>query len=502
MSENNIKVEFDNIKKYFGGTKALDGVSFKVKYGSIHSICGENGAGKSTLMKVLSGIHKKDSGKLLYRGKLVDFLGPKEAIENGISIIHQELAIIPDLTVAENIFIGSKDEYEQSLFKFLTNRKLINQKSQELLTKFGFDIDPNARAGNLSVACQQMIEIAKALSRNSEVLILDEPTAVLAGSEVEVLFETLFRLRNEGVSIIYISHRLEEVLRISDEISIIKDGRSVATFDARTVTKDELVRGMIGRELGDYFPERKGSRLRDMALEITQLSDGILLKDIKLNVQKGEIVGLAGLVGSGRTELVQSLFGARQVTSYSIKKDGTPLQLGDVKDAIRAGIAMIPESRKEQGLIIDCAISENITHVARNKSLDFGVVIDTKKEQAIAQHYSQLLNIKLGHHSDSVNTLSGGNQQKVVMAKWLHSDCDFYLLDEPTRGVDVGAKKEIYNVINTIADSGCGVLMVSSELSELIGTCERIYVMSQGTIVGEVSGDTKNEEMIMRLAVQ
>ena len=449
----------ENIKKSFGGVHALKNIDLKVKKGSIHAVIGENGAGKSTLMKILSGIYLKDSGRIVIDGKEENFTTPKESQAKGIGIIHQELALSPDLTVAENIFLT-----DLGFGSPIVNWKQLNQEAHKALSLLGFHIDPTARTGDLSVAYQQMVEIAKVLTQKVNVLILDEPTAVLSSKEIDILFEQLKRLQAKGVTIVYISHRLEELFRLSDTITVIKDGETVTELVTADCTEDDIILSMVGRQFKNLYPPKTTAK-DEIAFEVKGLSTPDLLKDINLTVKKGEIVGLAGLVGSGRSELV-------------------------------------PENRKEQGAILSRPIRENMT-LSNLKSACYDKIgiFDKKKEHELALELQKRVVIKLGSLDDPISSLSGGNQQKVVIAKWLNTDCDLLILDEPTRGVDVGAKVEIYHIINFLAKNGYAIIVISSELVEVIGLANRVYVMSEGEITGELADEELTEPNIMRLAL-
>ncbi|MFU2060004.1 sugar ABC transporter ATP-binding protein [Avibacterium volantium] len=492
MSE--FAIEISNVSKHFGGVRALTDISLNVKKASIHALIGENGAGKSTLMKILSGIYIKDSGTIRINGEEVNFSNPKSSQKKGIGIIHQELALSPDLSVAENIFLDDLGNGKQTI-----NWKSINDRAQEALKTLGFDISPQMRLGDLSVAYQQMVEIAKALTKNVNILILDEPTAVLADPEIDILFENLKKLQAQGVTIIYISHRLEELFRISDSITVIKDGQTVAELDPKTSTEDDIIRYMVGRELESLYPEKNIPQEKDI-FRVVNLNRRKILKDINFNVRKGEIVGLAGLVGAGRTEVARCIFGIDKYSSGDIYKNEELISVHNVPSAINYGIGLVPESRKEQGAVLNLSIVENMTMSTLNKYSTAGVINHGSEKEA-GEKLQRLLQIKLGKLTDPISSLSGGNQQKVVLAKWLSTDCDFIILDEPTRGVDVGAKAEIYRIISDLAKLGYGLLVISSELVELIGLCHRIYVMSDGAITGELQENEMTEENIMRLAI-
>ncbi len=492
MSE--LAVCMKGIKKSFGGVHALKHVDLKVKKASIHALVGENGAGKSTLMKVISGIYHKDAGEITVNGEVVNFTNPKESQAGGVGIIHQELALSPDLTVAENIFLG-----DLGFGSPIISEKQLNEKAKEALDQLGFEINPAEKVGHLSVAYQQMVEIAKCLSKNVNILILDEPTAVLSDREIDILFTKLREFRDRGVSIIYISHRLEEIFRLCDAITVIKDGETITELDPSICTENEIISNMVGREFGGLFPE-KHPPSDEIVLEVENLSTKDFLRDVNLYVRKGEIVGLAGLVGSGRTEIVRCLFGIDKMATGSVKKHGKVLDIKHPADAMRQGIGMIPESRKEQGAILSRPIRENITLSNLKGSSRYGV-ISHADEVSISERLQRSLHIKLGSIEQPISGLSGGNQQKVVIAKWLNTNCDVLILDEPTRGVDVGAKAEIYNVIQDLTKMGYAIIVISSELPEIIGLCHRTYTMSEGQMTGELIGDEMTEENIMHLSI-
>ncbi len=487
-------IECHGVTKAFGGIQALKGCDISVKEHTIHAIIGENGAGKSTLMKILSGIYTRDSGDIKIFGKEVKLGNPRESMGLGIGIIYQEFSLVPDLSVAENIFL---DDLKQG--GVLVSQSLLRKKAKAALDEFGFDLDPTTRVGDLPVAWQQILEITKALAHKTRILILDEPTAVLAGPEVDRLFEILHRLKNEGVTIIYISHRLEELFRISDAITVIKDGQTVVTLDPKTTTQDEVISNMVGRPLSDMYPPRHAT-VGEEIFRVEDLNRKGVLENISFSIRAGEVVGMAGLMGSGRTEVLRAVFGFDHATSGRFYVDGKEVKLSNAKTSIRAGLGFVPEDRKNQGLVLKLPIIQNMT-MANLKSISRFGMLDRKKEAALAEKYRNDLKIRMGSPSNPVESLSGGNQQKVVLAKWIHTDSHILFLDEPTRGVDVGAKVEIYQQINQLAEAGYGILMVSSELPELIGVCDRIMVMSDGHLAGVVSGEDMTEEKIMNLAI-
>ncbi|MCS3430677.1 sugar ABC transporter ATP-binding protein [Klebsiella sp. BIGb0407] len=488
-------IVIDKVKKRFGGVHALRNVSLKVKHGDVHAIVGENGAGKSTLMKILSGIYVKDGGTLQINGEEVHFTTPGQSREHKIGIIYQELALAPDLTVAENIFLD-----DLTLGKKIINWKELNHKASKVLSQLGFDISPEEKVGNLSVAYQQMVEIAKSLARDVKFLILDEPTAVLSEREISILFSQLKLLKGQGVTILYISHRLEEIFMIADAISVIKDGESMGDLDPKICTEDDIIAAMVGRKFENLYPELNTPQTEEI-LRVENLSTRTLLRDINLHVRKGEIIGLAGLVGAGRTEIARCLFGIDRMATGTIKKNGQPITVHHPVDAMNHGIGLVPESRKEQGAILAQSIRENIS-ISRLKDVCYRLgIISHRKDKKLAEEYRNKLKIKLGSVEDPLSSLSGGNQQKVVIAKWLNTDCDVLILDEPTRGVDVGAKVEIYNVIHELAKRGYAIILISSEMVEVIHLSHRVYVMSEGSITRELTGDEISEENIMKHAI-
>jgi ABC-type sugar transport system, ATPase component len=489
------RVEMIKIKKSFGGVHALKDVTFNVRPGEIHALVGENGAGKSTMMKILSGVYREDSGIIKIDGKEVIIHNPGISKDLGVSIIYQELMLAPHLTVAENIFI---DRLSKKMG--LINYNQLYKKAEELIDKIGFDFNPRALVGNLTVAYQQVVEIAKALSKNANILILDEPTAVLAPSEVEKLLGLLLNLKAQGVSIIYISHRLDEVFRIADRITVLKDGTVVNTFQKGAVTKDEIITEMVGRKLEGLFPARVSSFGRNI-LRAENLCCGAKVKNVSFSLRSGEVLGIAGLVGSGRSETVRALFGADKKDKGIIYLDEKRININSCRDAVRHRIGFVPENRKEQGVILSMSLRKNMTMTRLKDVVRLLGVINSKKEKAIAQNLIDTLKIKAWSPEINAFNLSGGNQQKVVLAKWFNTDCRIIILDEPTRGVDVGAKYEIYNLINELSAQGIGIIMISSEMIEIIGMCDRAIVMHDGEVRGELSKDELSEEGIMRLAI-
>ncbi|WP_196160516.1 multiple monosaccharide ABC transporter ATP-binding protein [Reinekea sp. G2M2-21] len=501
-------LEMRGITKTFPGVKALDNVNLTVEEGEIHAIVGENGAGKSTLMKVLSGVHPADSysGDIVFENTVQSFSGIADSEQKGIIIIHQELALVPQLSIAENIFLGN----EQAK-RGLINWEQTFKKTQALLQKVGLSDSPDSLILDIGVGKQQLVEIAKALSKNVKLLILDEPTASLNEKDSDALMELLLEFKRQGMSAILISHKLNEVRKVADSITVIRDGASITTMDCKTnpIQEADIVRHMVGRALEDRFPP-KTATVGDVVLEVNDWNvfhhmkhDRQVVKNASLNVRKGEVVGIAGLMGAGRTELAMSLFGrsyGRQI-SGEVKLRGESVKLDTVDSAVKAGLAYVTEDRKNYGLVLIEDIVKNISLANLNGVSNRGV-IDATQESGVAEKYRTDLNIKCANvHQKTVN-LSGGNQQKVVLSKWLFSNPDVLILDEPTRGIDVGAKYEIYTIIDQLAAAGKGVLMISSEMPELLGMCDRIYVMNEGEMIGELTADDASQEAIMSIIMQ
>ena len=497
-------LEMRGITKTFPGVKALDNVNLAVQPGEIHAICGENGAGKSTLMKVLSGVypHGSYTGDIVYQGKPVQFRDIRESEHLGIIIIHQELALVPLLSIAENIFLGN----ETSRFGII-NWDRAFARTRELLAIVGLDENPETLITNLGVGKQQLVEIAKALSKEVKLLILDEPTSSLNESDSQKLLNLLLGFKARGISSILISHKLNEISTVADQITIIRDGSSVETLDCHkdSINEDRIIKGMVGRDMEHRYPPRTPKvggplfEVRNWTAHHNVHADRAVVKNVNLRVNRGEIVGVAGLMGSGRTELAMSVFGRSygQNISGEVLIDGKPADVSTITRAIDSGIAYVTEDRKQLGLVLDENITKNTT-LANLPGVSSAMVIDSDREYTVASDYRSKLNIRsYGVEQQTVN-LSGGNQQKVVLSKWLFTKPEVLILDEPTRGIDVGAKYEIYAIINALADEGKGVLMISSEMPELLGMCDRIYVMNEGRFVGEFTGAEASQEKIMR----
>ncbi|MDC7227969.1 MAG: sugar ABC transporter ATP-binding protein [Spirochaetales bacterium] len=491
--DENLILEARNVSKGFPGVQALDDVTFNLRKGEVHALIGENGAGKSTLIKILTGAHQLDSGEILLEGEALTNLTPHHAMECGISAIYQEFNLVPYLTVAENIYLGR--EFMKSVF---VDMDKMNESASEIFGAMGVAINPSIQVSDLSVAYKQLVEIGKAVSQNSSILILDEPTAALTNKETENLFKLIKKLRSEGVSIIYISHRLEELQEIADRITVLRDGRYIDTVNIADTDRAGLISLMVGRELGMDFPKPTPAS-DEIVLEVKKLSTENLLDDINFKLRKGEILGFGGLVGAGRTEVARALFGLDNVTQGEIIIHGKKVVNRNPSGAIGNGIGLIPEDRKDQGVLLNLSIRENIGYTFIKQISDW-IFVNRRKERGLVDEFQKKLNIKCSSTEQRVSNLSGGNQQKVVLAKWLAGDCDILIFDEPTRGIDVGAKQEIYNLIKELAEDGKGIILISSEMPELIGMSERIIVMHEGVIEGELSASDVSQEKILDLA--
>ncbi|MGI6777617.1 MAG: sugar ABC transporter ATP-binding protein [Acetivibrionales bacterium] len=494
-----VLVLMEGIEKTFPGVHALSDCRFELLSGEVHALVGENGAGKSTLMKVLTGVYKKDAGRIYYKGNEVDIPNPKAAQDLGISIIHQEFNLMPHLTVAENIFIGREP---RKGVKFVLDQKRINEKTQELLDIMHMDLDPRTKVSELTVAKQQMVEIIKAISYNSEVLIMDEPTAALSESEINELFGIIRKLRNKGVGIIYISHRMGELKRICDRVTVMRDGCYIDTVPIKEVTIDRIISMMVGRQIYETSRAVTGSSDREIVLEVKNLNRGKTIKNVGFNLRKGEILGFAGLMGAGRTEVARAVFGADRIDSGEIFVNGEKVHIRSPKDAIKYGIGYMSEDRKRYGLALNMDVEANIVLATYKKFLGLFGWVNSKKTSSEAEHFVDALKIKTPGLKQKVKYLSGGNQQKVVVAKWLARDSSILIFDEPTRGIDVGAKSEIYKLLNDLAESGKSIIMISSELPEIIRMSHRIVVMCEGRITGELNAYDATQERIMQFATR
>ena len=492
--DSSVVLKMEGIEKHFAGVYALKGVNFTLNEGECHALLGENGAGKSTLIKILGGIYKADGGKIWVNGSETDIEGVKDAQKKGIGIIHQEIVLVQDISIAQNIFLG-----REPINKFgMKDIKKMNQEASEMVNAFGLDIDVTKNVRNLSIAQQQMVEIIKEVSFQAKIIVMDEPTSSLAEKEVEHLFEIIRRLKQQNVSVIYISHKLNELFAISDRISVLRDGVYVDTKVTKDTSMDELIRLMVGRELTQYY-NRTDHTSGDVAFEVKGLNKKRTFQDISFNIRKCEIVGFAGLVGAGRSEIMKAIFGIDTAESGQIFVDGKEVTVKNVKDAMKYKIAMIPEDRKKEGLILKNSVEFNLTLTVQNKYKK-GISVNNKKKNEIVNTFIKAFSIKTPTSRQIIGKLSGGNQQKVVLAKWLATSPNILILDEPTRGVDVGAKAEIYKIIDELARKGMAVILISSELPELINMCDRIYVVSQGRITGELQKDDFSQERLMFLA--
>ena len=486
--------ELRGITKRFGGVAALKGVDFELRAGEVHALLGENGAGKSTLMRVLGGEIARNGGEILVDGKPVHFAGPRQAAERGIAIIHQEMALAPDLSVAENIFLGE--------LPAAIAWPSLRRRAAGLIARLGFAIDPAAIVSDLSVAHQQVVEIAKVLSRNARIIVFDEPTAVLAVRDAERLLAIIDGLRRDGVGVVYISHRLDEVFRIADRITVMKDGASVRTVSPLEVTVDDVIRMMVGRSLSALFGERGARAPGEELLRVEGLCDGKRIRDVGFAIRAGEIVGLGGLVGAGRTEVARMIFGADRLHSGRVFVGGRKVRIRKPRDAVRAGIALVPEDRKRQGVVLEMAIRINATMADMSPITSKTGFIRRARERSLVGKLADDVHIRMSGMDAPVSALSGGNQQKVVLAKWFHLSGRVVILDEPTRGVDVGAKAEIYTLVHRMAAEGKAVLVISSEHLELFGLCDRVLVMGEGRLRGELHPADYSEENLLTLAMR
>ena len=487
-------LELRKINKAFPGVKALTDVELMLKKGEVLALVGENGAGKSTLMKILSGAYKKDSGSIIFDGKEVEIQSPIHSEELGIAIIYQELNLIQRITVAENVYLGRYPEHNGVI-----QWKQMYEDSQKLINELGINIDVHKMLREMSLAEQQLIEIVKAVSTNAKVVIMDEPTSSLSQSETELLFDIIRKLKEKGTSIIFITHRLDEIYAVCDRMTILRDGCYIGSRDVKDVTKNEMIEMMIGRKLTNQYPSRE-SVIGETVLEVKNISDGgKRVKNVSFQAHSGEVLGFAGLVGAGRTETMRMIFGADKKISGDIR--GKAVDIRSPRDAIRNGIGFVTENRKEEGLFLRSSIKVNTVMVALKKILKAGLYFDFKKEKAYAEEYVKKLHTATSSVNKRVMFLSGGNQQKVVLAKWLLSDADIIILDEPTRGIDVGAKREIYEIINELVAEKKVVIVVSSDMEEVIGICDRIIVMHEGVISGEVLKESFSQSTIGQLSV-
>ncbi|RHW32842.1 sugar ABC transporter ATP-binding protein [Neobacillus notoginsengisoli] len=490
------KVEMHNIEKSFPGVKALTNISMEIRPGEVLVILGENGAGKSTLMKILAGVQKPDSGQVFFKGQNIEINSTKDAERYGIYMIYQELNLVPHLSVAENIFLGREFSTKTGFIKW----KQMYEEAENVLKRLNLTIDPRTIVEDLSVAQSQMVEIARALSTNAEVLIMDEPTAAITNQETEELFRQIEKLKASGVSILYISHRLQEVMEISDRVFVMRDGAHVGTLNTNETDTNELIRLMVGREIGDLYPKVR-SDVGEEVFRVEHLSIPGVLHDISFSVRAGEVLGFAGLMGAGRTELMDAIFGGNRSMTGDIYINNKKVTINSPEDAVKHGMAYVTEDRKKTGLILSFPIDLNITLASIRKSTKYSF-IDHHREEELAKQSMDGLKVKAPNQNTLVSTLSGGNQQKVVLGKWLQTNSQIIILDEPTRGIDVNSKREIYLLINGLTKAGKAVIMVSSDIPEILGMSERVAVLSEGHLTGILPIEEANQITIMELATQ
>lgn len=490
-------LQMSHITKRFPGVLALSNVDFALRKGEVHALLGENGAGKSTLMKILSGVYQPDEGDIIFEGQPVTFANPLSAQSAGITIIHQEFNLFPELTVEENIFIGR--EFCKN------NRWRLDDKQQrqaaiDILQKLNLNISPETLVADLTVAQQQMVEIAKAISVNAKILIMDEPTAALTETEIDSLFQVTRLLKEQGTGIVYISHRLEELALIADRATVMRDGQFIATVDYDAVKISDLIAMMVGRDLGNIYPRREPLAQRKPVLEVSGLTRNGVLNNIDFTLYQGEILGFAGLMGAGRTELARAIFGADPIDGGTLKLNGNVTVIKDIPDAIKQGISYLTEDRKKEGLALGLSVERNIMLGNYPEYSDRYGNVDSKRCQKTSEEQVKALRIKTPHLEQAALNLSGGNQQKIIIARWVCKDTDILIFDEPTRGIDVGAKLEIYELMNRLVAKGKSIIMISSELPEVLGMCDRILVMRNGRITGELASDDATQEKIMQYA--
>jgi inositol transport system ATP-binding protein len=494
MMQEQYILEMEGISKEFPGVKALSNVNFKVKKGSVHALMGENGAGKSTLMKILGGIYRQDAGSIKLNGQKVEFMNPSDSLNKGISMIHQELSPIYYMTVAENIYLGR----EPMIASFWVDEKKLNRNAKKLLESLELNIEPTARMKDLSIAQMQLVEIAKAISYNSDIIIMDEPTSAITEREVGHLFSIIRSLTSKGIAIIYISHKLDEIFEIADEVTVLRDGQYVDTKYVKDTTRQELVSMMVGRELTQLFPKKKVD-IGEKILEVKNLSYKKKFRNISFEVKRGEILGIAGLMGAGRSEVMECIFGLVKPDEGEVLINGKKVDIKSPEDAKKNGLAFITEDRKLTGLFLPHSVKDNMIAASIDNYTN-GIFINDRKINDTCERQKELLRVKTPSLDQKVRNLSGGNQQKVLIAKWLLTDAEILILDEPTRGVDVGAKSEIHSLMGELAESGKAIIMISSELPEILGMSDRIIVMHEGNITGELSREEADQDTIMKYA--
>ena len=490
-------LQMNHITKRFPGVLALSNVNFTLRKGEVHALLGENGAGKSTLMKILSGVYQPDEGDIIFEDRPVSFSDPLSAQNAGITIIHQEFNLFPELTVEENIFIG-REFCKNNRWRL--DEKQQRQAASEILQKLNLNISPETLVADLTVAQQQMVEIAKAISVNAKILIMDEPTAALTETEIESLFQVTRLLKAQGTGIVYISHRLEELALIADRATVMRDGQYIDTVDYENVKISDLIAMMVGRELGNIYPRREARAHQEPVLEVSGLTRKGVLNNIDFTLNRGEILGFAGLMGAGRTELARAIFGADPIDSGTITLNGKVIVIKSISDAIAQGISYLTEDRKKEGLALNLSVERNIMLGNYPEYADRFGNVDSTRCQQTSEEQVRALRIKTPHLEQAALNLSGGNQQKIIIARWVCKDTDILIFDEPTRGIDVGAKLEIYELMNRLVAKGKSIIMISSELPEVLGMCDRILVMRSGRITGELTADNATQEKIMQYA--
>ncbi|MGM0487210.1 MAG: sugar ABC transporter ATP-binding protein [Planctomycetota bacterium] len=487
----------ERISKAFPGVQALQSVDFELFEGEVHALVGENGAGKSTLIKVLSGVHRPDRGRLWLRGQETRARSPRDMMDLGVRVIYQELNLVPGLSVAENLFLGR--EPIRHRLRGVVNWPEMHRQCRTILERFGLGIDPRTKVGRLGVAHQQIIEIAKAISCRARIVVMDEPTSALTDRETEKLFAIIRDLRSQGVSVIYISHRLDEIRRIADRVTVLRDGRHIITSPRGELSPARIIQHMVGRRIDEYYPKEALSH-GDVLLSVEGLSQHNVCRDVSFELRRGEILGLAGLVGSGRTEIAELLFGRRKADQGVIRLGGHPVRVRTPRHAVELGVGLIPEERKTDGLVLDMSVFDNVTLSILKKSSILGLVPRRRLARRV-KNVTEETQLKSSGQNQQVKHLSGGNQQKVVLAKWLLHECQVYIFDEPTRGVDVGAKREIYRLMEKLARRGAGIIMISSDMPEVLHMSDRILVVCEGHIAGELQRHEATQESVLRLAV-
>ena len=496
FNEENVILRMKGITKRFPGTLALDHVQLTCERGKVHILLGENGAGKSTLVKIISGVYHRDEGSMWYDGKEVNFTNVRQSMDAGISIIHQELNLLPERTIAQNIYLGH-EPMKKGLKGIVDYKKMVRD-SRALMESLGLDMNPNTLVKKLSIAQMQMVEVVKALSKEVKLVIMDEPTSSLTSREITKLFEIVERLKKQGVAIIYISHRMDEIKRIGDHVTVMRDGQYIDTVNVADVELDTLISMMVGRRIGKMY-ERNYNTPGEVIFETRDLG-GYRFRNVNISVREGEIVSLSGLIGAGRTEIAKAVFGDEPIEHGSYTLYGNEIRKTTPRKSVKQSLGLLPEDRKIEGLVLQMPIKENLTSASLGKVFRRGI-LHRKPEDEIGKKYVKELRIATPSADKLVGELSGGNQQKVVIGKWLETGCRFLIIDEPTRGIDVGAKSEIYHLLDRLAGEGYGILMISSELSEVVGISDRVYVMKDGEITGEVTRPNLTQEAIMRYAV-